>query len=99
MATKRSKKKNKTLPTLHVHNGQQDVTAVSVSGVSQDGRRVKMKTLVAPLPELEQASSSSNDTPSWDDAPPIEIHHELSDAVVIAKRPAKRYENSVCSLK
>ena len=41
-----------------------------------------------PLPSLIS-------TALWDECPPIEIHHELSDAVVVAKKPAKRYENSV----
>ncbi|KAK7676010.1 hypothetical protein QCA50_021045 [Cerrena zonata] len=96
MSAKRSKKKNKAVPALHIHNAQEEVTAISVSGISQDGRRVKMKTMTAPLPEPEQ---SSDIVPPWDDAPPIEIHHELSDAVVVAKRPAKRYENSDAPLK
>ncbi|KAK7676418.1 hypothetical protein QCA50_020636 [Cerrena zonata] len=101
MSTKRSKKKKKVAPTLHVHNAQEEITSVSISGVSQDGRRVRMKTSTATLPEPEQASSSGSldATSSWDDPPPIEIHHELSDAVVVAKRPAKRYENSDAPLK
>ena len=96
MATKRSKKKSKTNPTLHVHNVQEELTSIALS-MSQDGRRVKTRTSTTVVPP----SSSEQPLPSeaianWDEGPPIEIHHELSDAVVVAKRPAKRYENSVC---
>lgn len=98
MATKRSKKKGKANPTLHVHYEQEELTSISLS-MSQDGRRVKARTTTTVVPESpsEQLPPTEAAAP-WDEGPPIEIHHELSDAVVVAKRPAKRYENSVCTL-
>ena len=95
MSTKRSKKKSKAPPTLHVHGVQEQVTSIALS-MSQDGRRVKTKTTTSVMPESHPESLSPlNSTAPWDEGPPIEIHHELSDAVVVAKKPAKRYENSV----
>ena len=93
MSTKRSKKKAKTIPALHVHSTQSGVTAVSISGLTEDGRRVKATTVVTDLPELDYPHLGVHSFS--DDAPPIEIHHELSDTVVVAKRQAQRFENSV----
>ena len=96
MSTKRSKKKLKVTPTLHVHSARNGVTSVSISGLTEDGRRVKATTVVASLPEPEIASRILSEAEIFsEDTPPIEIHHELSDTVVVAKRPAPRFENSV----
>ena len=98
MSTKRSKKKGKAHPTLHIHGVQEQITSIALS-MSQDGRRVKTKTTTSAMPQLHaETLSPPNPTAQWDEGPPIEIHHELSDAVVVAKKPAKRYENSVRSI-
>ena len=103
MSTKRSKKKAKTVPSLHIHSPRNGVTSVSISGLTEDGRRVKATTVIAKLPELEPEPPLrilSGAEIFSEDAPPIEIHHELSDTVIVTKRPAPRFENSVsvCSV-
>lgn len=95
MSTKRSKKKARTIPTLHIHSANNGVTSVSISGLTEDGRRVKATTVVANLPEPEHPLISREAEVFSEDAPPIEIHHELSDTVVVTKRAAPRFENSV----
>lgn len=101
MGKKKSKKKAKNAPLLFVLNPQQqDSVSVSVSGLSEDGRRLKTKTTVSAVtvnlqPELPAPVPSQS---AWDDNPPIEIHNDLSGAVVVTKlgrTAAKRYENSV----
>ena len=98
MSAKRSKKKGKIAPALHIHSPRNGVTSVSISGLTEDGRRVKAKTVIAKLPDPDPEPPLrliSGDELFSEDAPPIEIHHELSDTVIVAKRPAPRFENSV----
>ena len=95
MSTRRSKKKAKIVPSLHIHSPRNGVTSVSISGLTEDGRRVKATTVIAKLSEPEPELPLNIAEIFSEDAPPIEIHHELSDTVIVAKRPAPRFENSV----
>ena len=73
MSTRHSKKKAKIVPSLHIHSPCNGVTSVSISSLTEDGRRVKATTMIAKLSEPEPELPLNIAEIFSEDAPPIEI--------------------------